>query len=86
MDYGPDGGNSVRIETCGIGCASCIKNLLSQRGPTAVTSTTRIEIAAYGHPIESFTYPAPKEAIATHEAPESIEEEKAHEISSAAAA
>ncbi len=56
-DYGPDGGNSIRIETCGVGCANCIRELLSKRGPTAVTSTSRIDVAAYGEAVQPFSYP-----------------------------
>lgn len=57
-DYGPDGGNSIRIETCGASCANCIRKLLSERGPTAVTSTSRIEVAAWGNDVQPFSYPA----------------------------
>lgn len=67
-DYGPDGGNSIRIETCGEGCANCIRKLLSERGPTAVTSTSRIEVAAWGEDLKSFTYPKEENAPFQYEA------------------
>lgn len=68
MDYGPDGGNSIRIETCGEGCANCIRKLLSERGPTAVTSTSRIEVAAWGEDLKPFTYQAEERAPLKYEA------------------